>query len=47
VPTDERLAGDDAVARALAIGPESSRAERTIGITTVGARTGMPRRVEV
>jgi len=36
-----------AVARALAIGPGSSAAERTIDITTVGARTGLPRRIEV
>jgi deazaflavin-dependent oxidoreductase (nitroreductase family) len=38
---------DDAVARALAIGPDSSAAERTIDITALGARTGIPRRVEV
>jgi deazaflavin-dependent oxidoreductase (nitroreductase family) len=38
---------DDAVARALAIGPDSSAAERTIDITTLGARTGIPRRIEV
>jgi deazaflavin-dependent oxidoreductase (nitroreductase family) len=38
---------DDAIARALDIGPESSRAERTIDITTVGRRTGIPRRIEV
>ena len=48
---DERLprtvAVDDAVARALDIGPNSSAAERTIDITTVGARTGIPRRIEV
>jgi deazaflavin-dependent oxidoreductase (nitroreductase family) len=37
----------DAVAHALDIGPGSSRAERTIDITTLGARTGAPRRVEV
>jgi deazaflavin-dependent oxidoreductase (nitroreductase family) len=37
----------DAVARALAIGPDSTRAERTIDITTVGRRTGRARRVEV
>jgi deazaflavin-dependent oxidoreductase (nitroreductase family) len=37
----------DAVARALDIGPDSSAAERTIDITTLGARTGIPRRVEV
>jgi deazaflavin-dependent oxidoreductase (nitroreductase family) len=38
---------DDAVVRALAIGPESSAAQRTIDITTLGARTGIPRRIEV
>jgi deazaflavin-dependent oxidoreductase (nitroreductase family) len=38
---------DDAVTRALDIGPDSSTAERTIDITTVGARTGTPRRIEV
>ena len=37
----------DAVAHALAIGPDSSVAERTIDITTLGARSGTPRRVEV
>jgi deazaflavin-dependent oxidoreductase (nitroreductase family) len=48
VPTeDKRAAADGAVARALAIGPESAAAERTIDITTLGARTGIPRRVEV
>jgi deazaflavin-dependent oxidoreductase (nitroreductase family) len=38
---------DGAVLRALEIGPDSTRAERTIDITTVGRRTGVPRRVEV
>jgi deazaflavin-dependent oxidoreductase (nitroreductase family) len=38
---------DDAVTRALAIGPGSSTAERTIDITTLGARSGIPRRIEV
>jgi hypothetical protein len=38
---------DDAVARALDIGPESSAAERTIDITTMGARSGLPRRIEI
>jgi deazaflavin-dependent oxidoreductase (nitroreductase family) len=37
----------DAVAHALAIGPESSAAERTIDITTLGRRSGIPRCVEV
>jgi hypothetical protein len=35
------------LARVLDIGPGSSRAERTIENTTLGARTGAPRRVEV
>jgi deazaflavin-dependent oxidoreductase (nitroreductase family) len=38
---------DDAVARALDIGSDSSTAARTIDITTVGARSGTPRRIEV
>jgi deazaflavin-dependent oxidoreductase (nitroreductase family) len=38
---------DDAVARALDIGPDSSADERTIDITTVGRRSGIPRRIEV
>lgn len=38
---------DDAVVRALSIGPDSSLQERTIDITTLGRRTGVPRRVEV
>jgi deazaflavin-dependent oxidoreductase (nitroreductase family) len=38
---------DDAVARALDIGPDSSTAERTIDITTLGRRSGIPRRIEV
>jgi deazaflavin-dependent oxidoreductase (nitroreductase family) len=41
------VTADDAVARALAIGPDSSAAERTIDITTLGRRSGIPRRVEV
>jgi deazaflavin-dependent oxidoreductase (nitroreductase family) len=38
---------DDAVARALDIGPGSSPTEHTIDITTVGARSGVPRRIEI
>lgn len=38
---------DVAIARALAIGPDSTAAERTIDITTLGARTGVPRRIEI
>ncbi len=41
------MTADDAVARALAIGPDSAAADRTIDITTVGASTGIPRRIEV
>jgi deazaflavin-dependent oxidoreductase (nitroreductase family) len=41
------VAGQDAVARALDIGPDSSAAERTIDITTLGRRSGIPRRTEV
>ena len=52
VPTDDErpswiVTADDAVARALAIGPDSSPAERTIDITTLGRRSGSPRRIEV
>ena len=38
---------DEAVLRALDLGPDSSPAERTIDITTLGRRTGLPRRIEV
>lgn len=38
---------DDSLIRALEIGPDSTREERTIDITTVGRRTGVPRRIEV
>jgi deazaflavin-dependent oxidoreductase (nitroreductase family) len=41
------MATNEAVVRALSIGPRSSRADRTIDITTTGRRTGLPRRVEV
>ncbi len=41
------MTASDAVVRALAIGPESTPADRTIDITTRGARTGLERRVEV
>jgi deazaflavin-dependent oxidoreductase (nitroreductase family) len=37
----------DAVARALDIGPDSSAVEHTIDITTLGRRSGIPRRIEV
>jgi hypothetical protein len=35
------------IERALAITPASPARERTIDITTTGARTGLPRRIEV
>ena len=35
------------IRRALDVRPQSSRAERTIDITTTGARTGQPRRIEI
>jgi deazaflavin-dependent oxidoreductase (nitroreductase family) len=38
---------DGGVARALDIGPDSSTAERTIDITTLGRSSGQPRRIEV
>src|SRR5580704_4546525 len=38
---------DDAVVRALDIGPNSSPAEHTIDITTLGRRSGEPRRIEI
>jgi F420H(2)-dependent quinone reductase len=44
---DRTVTVDDAVAHALAIGPDSSAADRTIDITTLGARTGIPRRIEI
>lgn len=37
----------DEVARALAIGPDASLAERTIDITTTGRVTKLPRRIEI
>ncbi|MEV4349518.1 nitroreductase/quinone reductase family protein [Actinoplanes sp. NPDC049596] len=36
----------DAIRRALALGPASSARQRTVDITTTGARTGRPRRIE-
>ncbi|WP_245883184.1 nitroreductase/quinone reductase family protein [Streptomyces hyaluromycini] len=38
---------DDAVYRALAIGPDSSATAHTIDITTLGARSGIARRIEI
>ena len=47
--SDRALAAYDyhAVADALDVGPDSTAAERTIDITTRGARSGTPRRIEV
>ncbi|MEO3927670.1 nitroreductase family deazaflavin-dependent oxidoreductase [Micromonosporaceae bacterium B7E4] len=41
------MAVDNAVIRALAVGPHSSRDELTIEITTLGRRSGIPRRNEI
>jgi deazaflavin-dependent oxidoreductase (nitroreductase family) len=41
------MTADAVVASALAIRPRSSRADRTIDITTTGRQSGQPRRVEV
>lgn len=38
---------DERVRRALAITPSSSAAARTVDITTIGARTGRERRIEI
>ena len=38
---------DDAVRRALEIGPASTRADKLVDITTYGAKTGEPRRIEI
>jgi len=37
---------DEAARRALEITPQSSARDRTVDITTIGARTGSPRRIE-
>jgi deazaflavin-dependent oxidoreductase (nitroreductase family) len=37
----------DAVRKALEIGAESTRADRLVDITTYGAKTGQPRRIEI
>jgi hypothetical protein len=38
---------DERIRRALAITPSSSAAERTVDITTIGAKTGRERRIEI
>ena len=41
------MTAHEALVHALAIGPHSSRAERTIDITTTGRSSGLPRRIEI
>ena len=38
---------DDAIRQALAIGRSSPAQDRTIDITTIGARSGTPQRIEI
>jgi deazaflavin-dependent oxidoreductase (nitroreductase family) len=38
---------DAAIAKALALGPESTMADHTVDITTIGARSNQPRRIEI
>jgi len=38
---------DAAIANALALGPESTMNDHTVDITTIGARSGEPRRIEI
>ena len=38
---------DERIRRALAITPSSSAADRTVDISTTGARTGRTRRIEI
>ncbi|GAA4982755.1 nitroreductase family deazaflavin-dependent oxidoreductase [Actinopolymorpha pittospori] len=38
---------DEAVVRALALRPDSPPGDHVIDITTTGARTGLPRRIEI
>lgn len=45
--TQEAGQMNDAVVHALDIGPDSSAAERTIDITTLGRRSGVHRRIEI
>jgi hypothetical protein len=41
------MAVNDAVVRALAIGPDSTAIQHTIDITTIGAQSGLERRIEI
>src|SRR4051794_23240769 len=38
---------DASIAKALAPGPEATMADHTVDITTIGARSGAPRRIEI
>ncbi|WP_345800916.1 nitroreductase/quinone reductase family protein [Microbacterium sp. AZCO] len=38
---------DSDIAAALALGPDSTMTDHTVDITTIGARTGEPRRIEI
>jgi deazaflavin-dependent oxidoreductase (nitroreductase family) len=38
---------DAAIAKALALGPESTMVDHTVDITTIGARSNEPRRIEI
>lgn len=38
---------DEAIAAALALGPEATMADHTVDITTIGARSGQARRIEI
>ena len=38
---------DASIAKALALGPESTMADHTVDITTIGARSNEPRRIEI
>lgn len=44
---DERASDRERIISALSITPASSARERTVDITTTGARTGQPRRIEI
>ncbi|MFP7834578.1 nitroreductase/quinone reductase family protein [Marisediminicola sp. LYQ134] len=45
--TEKASAADERIRRALAITPSSSASARTVDITTVGAKTGRGRRIEI
>ncbi|MFP7761675.1 nitroreductase/quinone reductase family protein [Marisediminicola sp. LYQ85] len=45
--TEKASAADERIRRALAITPSSSASARTVDITTIGAKTGRERRIEI